>query len=64
MMRPPRGCCDFISRMACLRAKKRARQVDRHHRTPLLKREILHRNPRRVDAGVVEENVQAARTRP
>ena len=46
MMRPPRGCCDFISADGVLRAQKRAGQVDGHHSAPLLEGEIFHRNSR------------------
>ena len=41
-----------------LRAQEDARQVDIDNRTPLLERQILNRNPRRVQAGIVEQDVE------
>ena len=59
MIRPPRGLCAFITRNASRRTEECAGEVRVDDAPPLLDGEILDRNGRRTNAGVVEQEIES-----
>ncbi len=59
MMRPPRGFWLLHDAHGFLRAQEHPREIGVHHGGPLIEAEIFHRNARRTDARVVEQQIQA-----
>ena len=60
MIRPPRGSCAFISRNASCVQRNAPVRLTSTTALPLLERQLVQRNRRRADAGVVEQQVQPA----
>src|SRR5260221_13920524 len=58
MMRPPRGVCAFMTRIACCVHRKHSGQVDIDHALEIGQSQMLKWHPRRTNAGIVEEQVE------
>ena len=58
MIRPPGGSCDFIILESLLQAPEGAGQVHGDNAIPLVRRQVFERDRRRVQAGIVEEQIQ------
>jgi hypothetical protein len=60
MMRPPRGSCAFMMRMASWAQRNGTGEVHGDYGAPLLERQVFHGDRGRAGSGVIEEEVQAA----
>ena len=60
MIRPPRGVWRFISRKACCVQRNAPVRFVSTTDTPVVEVEVLERDGRGADAGVVEEHVESA----